>query len=213
MSRVMRDCFSRPGEQALLGFVLTQTGSFDLRNAKGEVFITLVDAETEEVLDERHVDNVITNDAGILAAILFNDPTSRNGANMLAVGTGATGALLSPDAPDPDQRKLNAEIERKAWSSYTFRDASGNAVAIPTNIVDWTVTYDESEAVGPLNEMGIFSTISDNPLTQNLNPDTYPARVLTRDLTLYDILVNYLTFACIAKPATARLTITWRITF
>ena len=213
MSRVLQDRFNRPGEQAFLGFSLNEREPFDLRKAKGEVFITLIDGETGEVLDERHVDNVITNDAGILAAVLFNDPTSRNGANMLAVGTGATGALLSPDAPDPDQRKLNAEIERKAWASFAFRDASGNAVAIPTNIIDWTVTYDESEAVGPLNEMGILSTISANPLVQNLNPDNYPTRDLTQDLTLYDILVNYLSFSVISKPATARLTITRRITF
>jgi hypothetical protein len=83
---------------------------------------------------------VITLDAGILAAILFRDPSSRFGVYMLAVGTGATGAILSPDAPDARQRKLNAEIARKPFSSTTFRDASGNAVAIPTNIVDYTCT-------------------------------------------------------------------------
>jgi hypothetical protein len=182
--------------------------------AKGEVFIDLIDGKTGETLESRHIPNVITADASILAAILFTDPSSRSlGANMLAVGTGATGALLSPDAPDPDQRKLNAEIERKAFSSYTFRDSSGNAVAIPTNIVDWTVTYDEAEAVGPLNEMGILATISSNPLVANPNPNTYPTRDTTVDLTRYDILVNYLTFSVISKSATARLRITWRITF
>jgi len=184
-----------------------------MRQAQGMFILHMEDARTGEVLEHWEQKQVITNDAGILAAILFNDPTSRNGANMLAVGTGATGALLAPDAPSPNQRKLNAEIERKAWASYTFRDSNGNAVAIPTNIIDWTVTYDESEAVGPLNEMGILSTISDNPLVQNLNPDSYPTRDLTQDLTLYDILVNYLTFSVISCPATARLTITWRITF
>jgi len=171
------------------------------------------DARTGEVLEHWERPQVITSDAGILAAILFNDPTSRNGANMLSVGTGATGALLSPDAPDPAQRKLNAEIARKPWSSSTFRDGSGNAVAIPTNVIDWTVTFDESEAVGPLNEMAILSTISDNPLVLNQNPNTYPTRDLTVDLTEYDIAVNYLTFSVISCPSTARLTITWRITF
>lgn len=158
--------------------------------------------------------NIITLDAGILAAILLRDPASRtNGMNMLAVGTGATGALLSPDAPDSRQRKLNAEIARKPFSTTTFRDGSGNAVAIPTNIVDFICTFDEGEAVGPLNEMGILSTISSNPLVTNPNPNSFPTRDTTVDLTIYDILVNYLTFSVLSIPATARLSITWRITF
>jgi hypothetical protein len=60
--------------------------------------------------------------------------------------------------------------------------------------------------------MGIQSTISANPAVTNPNPDVFPNRDLTRDLTLYDILCNYLTFSVISKPNTARLTITWRIT-
>ena len=211
MSVVQRDRFQQPGEEAHIGLSLSY--GVDLSPVKGEVFIKVVDVPTGEVLHEEHIQNVITLDAGILAAILLRDPDSRtHGFNMLAVGTGATGALLSPDAADPKQRKLNAEIERKAWSSTTFRDASGAAVAIPTNVVDYTVTFDEGEAVGPLNEMGIMSTISSNAAITNPNPDTFPTRDLTRDLTLYDILGNYLTFSVISKPNTARLTITWRIT-
>ena len=205
-----RDRFDQPGEEAHVGLALSYGA--DLSPVQGEVFIKVVDT-TGEVLHEEHLQNVITLDAGILAAILLRDPESRtHGFNMLAVGTGATGALLSPAAADSKQRKLNAEIERKAWSSTTFRDASGAAVAIPTNVVDYTVTFDEGEAVGPLNEMGIVSTISANAAITNPNPDTFPTRDLTRDLTLYDILGNYLTFSVISKPNTARLTITWRIT-
>ena len=181
---------------------------------KGDVFMELKDAETGEVLETRHIPNIITLDAGILVAILCKDKSSRtNNINMLAVGTGATGALLSPDAPDNRQRKLNAEIERKAFSSTTFRDASGNSVAYPTNIVDFTTIFGEAEAVGPLNEMSLLSTISDNTSVQNLNPDTFPARDTTRDLSTYDISVNYLTFAVMTKPSTAVLTITWRLSF
>lgn len=132
---------------------------------------------------------------------------------MLAVGTGATGALLSPNAPDPRQRKLNAEISRKSFSLTSFRDSGGNAVAYPTNVVDFTCTFDESEAVGPLNEMGLISPISQNPLITNPNPNSFPTRDTTLNLALYDILVNYLTFSVISKPSTARLSLTWRITF
>lgn len=182
---------------------------------QGELFIEMRDGSTGEILHSDHRKNVITLDASILVAMLARDPSSRNyGIYMLAVGTGATGALLSPDAPDPRQRKLNGEIARKGFSSTTFRDGSGNAVAIPTNIVDFTCTFSESEAVGPLNEMGLISPISANPLvTTNQNPDVFPNRDLTRDLTLYDILANYITVSVISKPSTATLSITWRITF
>lgn len=210
---IKQDQFKRPGESATFGMHLPHATVLTTP-AKGELFIEMVDASTGEVLHKEHRKNVITLDAGILAAILIRDPASRtNGFNMLSVGTGATGALLSPDAPDPRQRKLNAEIARKPWSSTTFRDASGNAVAIPTNIVDFTCTFDEGEAVGPLNEMGIQSTISANPATLNQNPNTFPTRDLTVDLSVLDILGNYISFSVISKPNTARLSVTWRITF
>jgi hypothetical protein len=184
------------------------------RIASGKLIIEMKDARTGEVLHYSEHHNKITYDASILVAILTKDPASRaHGINMLAVGTGATGALLAPNAPDARQRKLNAEIARKAFSSTTFRDALGNAVAIPTNIVDFSCSFEEAEAVGPLTEMGLLSTISSNPLVANPNPNAFPVRDVTLDLTLYDILVNYLTFACIAKPSTAILALTWRLTY
>jgi len=181
---------------------------------QGELFIRMVDAATGEVLHDEHRQNIITLDAGILVAILCRDPASRtHGINMLAVGTGATGALLSPNAPDNRQRKLNAEIARKAFSSTVFRDGSGAAVAYPTNIVDFVCTFGEAEAVGPITEMGLLSTISANPSIVNPNPNTFPTRNTTVDVSTLDILINYITLACIAKPSTATLSITWRITF
>jgi hypothetical protein len=207
MASMITDKFQNPNEAVSLGLALLQ--SVTMGTAKGEVFIRMVDGETGALVHDSHHDNVITLDAGIQAARYFKDPLEpANGANMLAIGTGSTGA-----APDSKQRKLNAEIERKTWSSSTFRDASGNAVAIPTNIVDFTCTYEEAEAVGPLNEMGILSTVSSNPLVKNDNPDAFPTRNVTLDLSQYDVLINYLTFGVITKPSTARLTITWRITF
>ena len=205
-----RDQFNSLGDKPSMGMHLPHSAK--TTEVKGEVFLKMVDSRTGEVIHEEHLRNVITLDASILAALLLRDPSSRsNGVNMLSVGTGATGALLSPNAPDNRQRKLNAEIARKGFTSTTFRDASGAAVAIPTNIVDYTCTFDESEAVGPLNEMGLLSTISDNPAVTNPNPDTFPTRDVTVDLTLYDILFNYLTFSVISKPNTARLSVTWRV--
>ena len=209
---IVKDKFRAASGMSKLDLHPTYIDTLGICSAKGEVFINVV--ERDHVIWSDYRINLITYDAGILAAILLRDPSSRtHGLNMLAVGTGATGALLSPDAPDPRQRKLNAELSRKAFSTTTFRDGSGNAVAIPTNIVDFTCTFDEGEAVGPLNEMGIVSTISANPLIKNPNPNAFPTRDTTVDLSNYDILVNYLTFSVLSIPATARLSITWRITF
>lgn len=173
---------------------------------RGDVHIVMED--DTGILLEQHLKNVVTLDAGILAAILFSSKNSRDyGVTMLAVGTGSAGSATNV------QRKLNAEIARKGFSSVSFRDGSGNESAIPTPVVDLTTTFGASEAVGPLTEMGLLSPISANTSVRNSNPNSYPTRDTTEDLSSYDILVNYLTFGTITKPATARLTITWRLTF
>jgi len=187
-------------------------------HAKGRVFMEMRDAQTGEIQHQQEVNNVVTLDASLLGARLYKDPKEpKNGINMLAVGTGALGALLNPDAPSNQQRRLNNEIARKPFSNTTFRDANGAAVSIPTNVVDFTTIFGESEAVGPLNEMGLMSTISNNTAIKNLNPNfagqggqPYDPTV---DVTNYDILCNALTFSVVSKPSTSILTITWRITF
>lgn len=216
MSRIFRDRMNQ-GRSGIteMGCHLNYAEAHPLAVvARGEFIFDMRDARTGEQLAYFEKKNVITLDAGIHAARLFKDPSEpSNGINMLAVGTGATGSLLSPDAPDERQRKLNVEIDRKAFSSTTFRNSSGAAVAYPTNIVDYTCTFGEGEAVGPLNEMGVMATISSNRATQNLNPNTFPTRDTTLDISTYDVLINYLTFSVITKPSTATLTLTWRLTF
>ena len=163
-----------------------------------------------------HGKNLIVRDASLLLARLAKDPAEpQAGINMLAVGTGATGPLLGPDAPTINQRKINAEVERKTFSSTVFRDAGGGASAIPTNVVDFTTTFTESEAVGPLNEMGLLSTFDpavgvQTPNNDPLPPTGYDPAV---DVTSLDMMVNYFTFPVLSKPSTMKLTITWRITF
>ena len=207
-----RDFIPKPKEDTQIGFSLPQFSRM-ISPSLGEVFLEMTDRDGT-VLHKLHKKNVITLDAGIHAARLFKDNQEPNfGAYMLAVGTGATGALLAPDAPDPKQRKLNNEIERKGFSSVTFRDTVGNAVAYPTNIVDFTCVYAESEAVGPLNEMGLLSPLSANTASKTPNPNSFPTRDVTVDISQYDVLLNYLTFGVITKPSTATLSITWRLTF
>lgn len=212
MGNIFRDKVPTPKDLCHMGMAML----FDETVPKphGRFILHMVDSVTGEVLEHWEKDNVIVRDGGISAARLFKDNAEPNhGVNMLAVGTGATGALLSPDAPSVLQRKLNAEIERKAFSSTTFRTSTGVAVAYPTNIVDFTTTYGVGEAVGPLNEMGIMNTISDNPAITNPNPNNYPTYDTTLDITGYDVLINYLTFSVCTKPSTAVLTLTWRLTF
>ena len=179
---------------------------------KGTFIFEMKDAQTGEVLAFFEKPNIITRDAGLVAAAHFKGELS-GGIKMLAIGTGATGNLLSPDAPQDTQRKLNNEVTRKAFSSTTYRTAEGVAVSYRTNIVDFTTTFGESEAVGALNEMGLLLPFSNNPNTRNpINngPTNYDPSI---DTTGLDLMVNYLTFAVVSKPATAVLAITWRLTF
>ena len=194
--------------------------SASIQPKMGEVFLELTDAKTGRIIERRHKKNVITNDAGILAAMLFQDRGGvSRGICMLAIGTGARGALLNPDAADPRQRRLEGEIARKSFASIVYRKSDGSASAVPTNIVDFTTTYAEAEAVGPLNEMGLMSPLSDNINVQNPMKDANGALVVfpdydtTIDVSQYDVMANYLTFPVISKPSTALLTITWRLTF
>ena len=194
----------------------------------GTFILEMTDAKTGERLAYLEKSNIITLDAGILAARLFRD--SRNpsagvnpnkGITMLCVGTGATGNLLSPDAPTANQRRLNSPINpnlggRKAFSSAQFRDSNGLAVSYETNIVDFTATFGESEAVGALNEMGLISAYNSSATVSNWldnGPSSWGTRDPTMPLTAKDILANYTTFGVISKPSTALLSITWRLTF
>lgn len=187
----------------------------ELPSLKGEIFMKLIDPRTGEVVMERHYENRITLDSSLLVAALLKDPDEpAHGVNMLAVGTGAPGD--PPDAPPPEQRRLLNEIDRKTFSEITFRDADGNAVAIRTNVVDFTCIFSESEAVGPLNEMSLMSTISDNRTILNPNPNNAGLGGQPYDPTIdtsqYDLILNYFTFSVINKPNNMVFTLTWRIT-
>jgi len=198
-------------------FVASLTGRYDedLRyKIKGEVFLTLRDARTGEIQDHRY--NIITLDASILIARLMKDSQEPpHGCFALAVGTGDTGwNPMAPPAPTNTQRSLYAELTRKTFSNTQFIDGGGAPTAIPTNVVDFTTIYTESEAVGPLVEMGLLGgNVNSNMSIQNpVLPPNGPYNP-TVDLTLFDTLVNYLTFPVVNKPATSTLQIVWRLTF
>lgn len=180
---------------------------------KGEVFITLR-GPTGEVEDFRH--NLVVLDASILIARLMKDNSEPpQGAFCLAVGTGNTGwNLQSPPAPTNTQRSLWSELSRKTFATTQFIDHGGIPASIPTHVVDFTTTFSESEAVGPLVEMGLLGgNVSSNLSIKNpVTPPNGPYDP-TVDLTTKETLINYLTFPVINKPATSTLTIVWRLTF
>lgn len=186
---------------------------------KGTYILELRHSRTGELLDRRELDNLITLDAGVFSAIHYGcgaaPSPAVSGLTMLAVGTGATGPLLGPDAPDPRQRHLNAEltIGRKAFSIRQYRTAAGAVSGVATNILDLTCSFGEGEAVGPLNEMGLMRTISQNPLVKNPVPSVFPTYDPAIDLSIYDVMVNYTTFSVLSKTSTSILTVTWRLSF
>jgi hypothetical protein len=190
------------------------------RGIKGEVFWKLEDTTTGEI-QEGHFKNTVTLDASILIARLMKSPSLPNvsepafGVLALAVGTGNVGwNPLDPPSPTTSQRSLENEIARKQIASSDFIDSGGGISGIPTNVVDFTTIFSESEAVGALDEMGLLGGDVDTNMgiTDPITPPSGPYDA-TVDVTGKDTLVNYLTFPVISKPATSTLTWTWRLTF
>ncbi len=210
----IREVFRKAAER-LAHFALGARFEEDFRyHPRGDVFITLRDAKTGEVQEYREVRNLVVKDASILIARLMkNSQEPPHGAFCLAVGSGDVGwDPMAPPAPTDTQRALYGEISRKVFANTDFIDSGGLPVAYPTNIVDFTTTFTESEAVGPLVEMGL---LGGNIVVSPRNPVSPPNGTYdpTVDLTLYETEINYLTFPVINKPATSTLTIVWRLTF
>lgn len=202
--------------------------SFGFRNEervgglKGEVFWTLTDVRTGEQT-KGHIKNIIVMDASILLARLMKgtgNPTAHIsepsfGVFALAVGTGDTSwDPMNPPPATNTQRSLWNELGRKAIQSTSFIDGDGVVSAIPTSVVDFITTFSESEAVGPLTEMGLVGgDISTNMSVVNpVMPPNGPYDP-TVDLVGKDTLVNYITFPAINKPATSTLQWVWRLHF
>ena len=165
---------------------------------KGEYRIVLREASTGRILEERVGHNIIVNTASVLIARLLKDnaePTA--GISYLAVGTGGIGwNLQNPPQPTNTQTTLNNEIARKAFTTddVSFIDPeTGDPSLTPTNVVDYTITFAETEAVGPLVEMSLFGGDA-------------------TDLTDSGTMVNYRTMPVINKSNSMTLTITFRIT-
>jgi len=212
----MGEAFRRTTERAP-AFAVKSSMSEDFRHhIRGDVFISMHDGKTGELQEYRELLNLVVLDASILIARLMkNNVEPPFGIYALAVGTGnVCWHPMSPPAATNTQRSLWSEIARKTFAVTQFINSGGLPVAIPTNVVDYTTTFAEAEAVGALDEMGLIGgNVSTNMSVRNPVLPPNGAYNPTVDLTQFDTLVNYLTFAVINKPATSTLTIVWRLTF
>jgi hypothetical protein len=224
-NRVNRDRMARASDRDRGALRPALSGGIVMRSEdrvppyRGEVFWTLRHSVTGEVLSEGHRKNVVTLDASILVARLMKSPPVPNtseprfGCYALAVGTGDVGwDLQNPPVATDTQRSLYNEIARKQLQVTEFIDGDGGVSGIPTHVIDLTTTFSESEAVGPLVEMGILGGDVDTNLSVT-NPILPPNGIYdpTVNVVGKDMLVNFLSFPVINKPATSTLSWTWRL--
>ncbi len=216
---MQREVFRRPTERAPAFAVRPfheedfHAGGYKIR---GDVFIELREGGTGALQERYELLNLVVLDASILIARLMKDNQEPpHGVFALAVGTGQISwNPMSPPAATNTQRALWSELARKTFASTNFVDQNGIPASYPTNVVDFTTTFAEAEAVGPLDEMGLLggnvnSNLSiRNPVTPANGP--YDPTV---NLSNFDTLCNYLSFPVINKPATSTLTIVWRLSF
>ena len=158
---MQREAFRRPNEKAP-AFAVRSFTEEDFRSggykSRGDVFIELREGGTGVLQERRELLNLVVLDASILIARLMKDNQEPpHGIFALAVGTGQVGwNPMSPPAATNTQRALWSEIARKTFASTNFVDGGGIPAAYPTHVVDFTTTYAEAEAVGPLDEMGLL---------------------------------------------------------
>lgn len=165
----------------------------ELQGLKGHVFIKAF--EKGKLVYDWDMGNVIVNTTSILIARLLKSGSgSLNGITYLAMGTGGDDwDLQDPPAPTTGQVLLESEIFRAAVASTAFIDGDGAVSTSPTNIVDYTFNFSESDAVGTLVELGLFG----GDATITLESGT---------------MVNYRTFPVLNKTASMAFTVVIRIT-
>ncbi len=206
---VIRALISMRGEEVFAGI------------RRGEVFWELRHKDGKK--ENGKYENKVTYDASILLARLIKGAGTSTihvsepnfGVFALAVGTGDVGWTSSnPPSATKTQRSLYNEISRKTISSSSFINTLGQVSSVPTNVIDLTATFSESEAVGALAEMGLIG--GDNSSNMAVRNPVLPANGsydASVSLIGKDTLVNYLTFPVFTKPSGATISYTWRLTF
>ena len=107
--------------------------------------------------------------------------------------------LQNPPEETLAATKLQGELFRKEFTSWTFLNPDGSESSSPTNVLKLVTTYLETEAVGPLTEMGLFGGNASDWENGTGKDSGY--------------MFNYKTFPVWNKPADSRLSISWLLTF
>lgn len=216
---MLHDIFKK-AKDLRVRFDLKSTGEERFKFPRGEIFWTLRNSDTGET-KSGHLKNVVTLDSGILLSSFMKGTGSPSpnqcvpnfGVYALAVGTGdMSWNPMNPPAATVTQRSLYNELARKSVASTSFINSDGSISGVRTNIVDFTTTFTESEAVGSLTEMGLIGGDVDTNMSVR-NPILPPNGVYdpTVDVSGKDILVNYVTFSAVSKPPNSTLSWTWRL--
>lgn len=183
------------------GVVLSPKYNESLYKPKGEFFITINHKDGRE---ERYYQNIIVDSASLLISRLLADgqttidPSGPNhGIWVLAVGTGdASWDKQNPPDATATQESLESELARKRFASVNFvkTDGSGLPSTVVTNILDFQTIFNESEAVGPIMELGLFGGDADELIADS------------------GTMINYRILSVINKPNTATMSIIFRLT-
>jgi hypothetical protein len=148
------------------------------------------------ILLERHAKNLIVTKASQLMAKRMRPGASWGaGITHLEVGTGVgTGTAQAPQGENAAQTALRQPLARKAITSWSNLDGSGNPAGSDTNVLQLTTTFVENEANGALVEMGLFGGDATSTLGSGF-------------------MFNYKVFPAINKDNTMQLTLVWKLTF
>jgi hypothetical protein len=187
-----KEKIQKMGNLFLMGTAMNERETY--RGMRGQLILKAYD---KGVLVQTYTSpNIIVNTASILISRLLKDSKEPNaGISYLGIGRGNGGwDPFDPPAPTTSQTRLENEYFRKAIDLATFvHPETGEPTTVFTNIVDYSVTFGEGDAVGPIIEMGLFGGDG----TLELNSGT---------------MINWRTFPVINKTNTMSLTVIFRIT-
>lgn len=148
------------------------------------------------IIQEMHVKNLIVAMASNFMAKRMRPGASWGaGITHLEVGTGVgTGTTQAPQVEDVNQKTLRQALARKAIDSWTYLDSAGNATATETNVIQLTTTFNETDAIGAIVEMGLFGGDAADTLGTGY-------------------MFNYKVFPVWNKQSGMKLTVIWKLTF
>jgi len=150
----------------------------------------------DSIVQEMHVKNLVVAKASkFMAKRMVPGVSWGAGIGYLELGTGVgTGTTQAPQAEASTQEALRTSLIRNPISAWTYLDGDGAPTATETNVVQYSTTFTELEAIGALVEMGLFG--GDATATAGTG-----------------YMFNYKVFAVWNKDDTMQLTIRWEITY